>query len=217
MKVICQDRLRQLGPTRVNGRSISGVSAEVDRLLGPKTLEQLSTLEKQVKAKLESDEPIDVEYWEQLLKSISVYRAKAESRNIYESVIDARFRALRQQQIGEAESLQGRMASSSTCEGEHPAAVHYSRTLDPEPQLKINGEDKGVELVAEADFLAGIVSPVALDSVKPFLTPMIQCRHQSAAEYRKWVIFPPVSRDSGLSLRRPSRSLPGLVLNQTPT
>jgi hypothetical protein len=171
MKVICRDRLRQLGPTRVNGRSISGVSAEVDRLLGPKTLEQLSTLEKQVKAKLESNEPIDVEYWEQLLESISVYRAKAESRNIYESIIDTRFRVLRQQQIEEAESLQESMAGSGTCEREHPAAVHYSRTLDPEPQLKLNGEDKGIELVAEADFLAGVVSPVTPDSVKP-LSPL---------------------------------------------
>ena len=78
------------------------VSTDVDRLLGPKSLDQLKTLEKQISCKLQSNDPIDVEYWEQLLRSISIYKAKAELGGLYNSIIQGRMAELQLEQTREA-------------------------------------------------------------------------------------------------------------------
>ncbi|KAG9620188.1 hypothetical protein KCU69_g22798, partial [Aureobasidium melanogenum] len=66
MKVICKDRRRAAPGKLQTARGMSSVTPEIDRLLAPKTHEQLETLEKQVKAKLRSNDDIDVDYWENL-------------------------------------------------------------------------------------------------------------------------------------------------------
>ena len=48
---------------KAEARGTSSVAADIDQLLAPKTYEQLETLEVQVKKKLDSDEPIDYDYW----------------------------------------------------------------------------------------------------------------------------------------------------------
>lgn len=67
-------------------------------------------MELQIKGKLESNEPIDTDYWEQLLKSLHVWKAKAKVKKVYQSVLDSRSSALPQQSNAEAgnvrESLQ---------------------------------------------------------------------------------------------------------------
>ncbi|KAH6669643.1 mid region of cactin-domain-containing protein [Plectosphaerella plurivora] len=90
LKIICVDRQQKLRPTGSDGRVVSSVAADVDKILGPKTHEQLEALEKQVKAKLSSDEDIDTDYWGQLLKSLLVWKAKAKLRKICEAIKEAR-------------------------------------------------------------------------------------------------------------------------------
>ena len=171
MKVICRDRRSRMMPSGPLGRGVQSVSADVDRLLGPKSMEQLAVLEAQISKKLQSDEPIDVEYWEQLLRSITVYKAKAELKSIYKSVIESRLQALRSQQVQEAEVVAKKLAlvsgsrvsvSTDTDISRHDDQVspllRYSRLLDPEPQLKIRVEDKTLEVIEESDFLSKIVS-----------------------------------------------------------
>lgn len=161
-------------PSNVSGRIVTSVSADVDRLLGPKSLEQLSLLEKQITEKLQSNEPIDVEYWEQLLRNIEVYKAKAELKKIYKSVIDSRLQALKEQQVAEAELVREKLSLLS----EYGSAVDgskvdyaplgdstrgplrtmfFSTQTDPEPMLKIRAEDKNLEVVEELEFLGKIV------------------------------------------------------------
>lgn len=147
-------------PSGPSGRGTDSVSADVDRLLGPKSLEQLFIIEKQVDAKLHSDEPIDVEYWEQLLENIGVYKAKAQLRVIYQSVIDSKLQSLKDQQIQEAKFVQERIASMYRGTSSSPSVatgIAYSREFDPEPLLKIRAEDKDMELVDESDFLDKMV------------------------------------------------------------
>jgi hypothetical protein len=156
MKVICRDRRTRLAPAGPSGRAVTSVSDDIDQLLGPKTLDQLTSLEAQVKKKLQSNEPIDVEYWEQLLSNIGVNKAKAELKNVYKSVIESRLKVLKEQQIEEAEMVQAKLALL-LARSEGVAAVQYSRAIDPEPQLKIRAEDKSVEVIEESDFLSKIV------------------------------------------------------------
>jgi len=67
-------------------RAVNTVADDIDALLSSKTHEQLEALESQVQGKLASDEPVDVDYWQQLLRSLKIWKAKARLRAIQEPV-----------------------------------------------------------------------------------------------------------------------------------
>ena len=157
MKVICEHRRRRLAPAAPSTRA-SSVAADVDALLRPKSLDQLNVLERQVHAKLQSNEPIDEEYWEGLLDNIEVYKAKAQLRDIYKAGLDSRLHALRKHQVEEAAELRRQMESASAASPRAATTIPYSKALDPEPALRLSAEDKGLKVVDESDFLARIVS-----------------------------------------------------------
>ncbi len=160
MKILCEHRRHSLLPSGATGR-VTSVSADVDRLLRPKSLEQLSVLERQVKEKLSSNEQIDEEYWEQLLDSIGLFKAKAQLKAGYQVLLDARLQALQQEQVEEARLVRVRMKNLAE-DAESPTAGPtpvYSRALDPSPALKAGNEDKGVEVLDESLFLEKAVRP----------------------------------------------------------
>src|ERR1700721_2936820 len=74
----------------VESRAVSTVADDIDNLLGSKTHEQLETLEDQINTKLRGDEPVDVDYWEQLLRSLKIWKAKARLRAMHEPVLKSR-------------------------------------------------------------------------------------------------------------------------------
>ncbi|KAF7162126.1 hypothetical protein CNMCM5623_007571 [Aspergillus felis] len=155
MKVICRDRQKTTAP---EGRALSSVAADINRLLSPKTYEQLETLEVQVRKKLDSNEPIDTDYWEELLRSLTVWKARAKVKNVYQAVIDERVRGLRKQQYEEAESIRTKLAPlAPVIQTYHERPEQLSeidfRDLDPEPLLQIRPEDKGLEILDEGAFL----------------------------------------------------------------
>lgn len=177
MHIICNDRREKLKPLGPEGRAVSSVADDVDKLLGPKTYEQLEALEKQIRAKLRSNEPIDVDYWEQLLRSLLIWKAKAKLKKVYQSVIDSRLETLRTQQQEDAQGvrteLQEVLARPSTVveEGTDPMVgsdaprvaraqprFEYSQRYDPEPLLKLRPEDKALEVVDESTFLQKVVA-----------------------------------------------------------
>jgi Cactus-binding C-terminus of cactin protein/Conserved mid region of cactin len=181
MKVICKDRRQKSQASAPEGRAVSSVSADVDRLLSPKTYEELETLELQINKKLRSNEPIDVDYWEQLLRSLIVWKAKAKLKKVYQSVIDSRLETLRRQQREEAETVRSKLqlilggpkvveeerdgedhSTRDTAFPEEDALVTYSRDMDPEPLLKLRYEDKALDLMDEKAFLLKLVSSSAL-------------------------------------------------------
>ncbi|EAW11480.1 splicing factor cactin [Aspergillus clavatus NRRL 1] len=158
MKVICRDRQKITAP---EGRALSSVAADINRLLSPKTYEQLQTLEVQVRRKLDSNEPIDTDYWEELLRSLTVWKARAKLKKVYQAVIDERVRGLRTQQQEEAESVRTKLAplapviQTTSEDAQRSASINEVefRNLDPEPLLQIRPEDKGLEILDEAAFL----------------------------------------------------------------
>jgi Cactus-binding C-terminus of cactin protein/Conserved mid region of cactin len=101
MKTICRDRRKKYAADPV-GRAVSSVSADIDRLLSPKSFEDLEALEMQINRKLDSNEPIDTDYWEQLLKSLLVWKAKAKLRKLFQSILDMRASPLKQQSGSDA-------------------------------------------------------------------------------------------------------------------
>ena len=110
----------------------------------------------QVKKKLDSDEPIDYDYWEQLLRSLRIWKAKAKLRRVSQEIVKERLQALHKQQAEAAvtvqERLQQKLGSTSA------TTVEYDASLDPEPALKLSAEDKALKQVDEMKFLEDIVS-----------------------------------------------------------
>lgn len=105
LTALCADRRQKLKPQGPEGRAVTSVASDVDRILSPKTLEQLEALEKQIKAKLQSDEPIDTDYWGELLKSLLIYKAKAKLKNVCDAIKDARVQLLMARDPEKAKAL----------------------------------------------------------------------------------------------------------------
>lgn len=176
MQIICKDRRQKLLPKGPDGRAVGSVAADVDKLLGPKTFEQLETLEKQIRTKLRSDEHIDVDYWEQLLSSLLIWKAKAKLKKVYQSLIDTRLQTLREQQSLDAENVRAKLqlilaGPSKVVEDEAGAAdgmAGVEKTSNetqlqpaqnnPEPLLKLSAEDKAAEIIDESTFLTKITA-----------------------------------------------------------
>ena len=173
--MICKDYQDNLAPAVSRGRSISSVSADVDRLLGPKTLTELGNLEKQISSKLQSNEPIDTEYWEQLLRNVAVYKSRAELNTVYKNIIKSRLNDLRHEQRAEAVLVGDKLALLQSISNANqlpsggatsiaafpnldPPSLKYSRSLDPEPLLKLRAEDKGLDTIDEKDFMDKVIS-----------------------------------------------------------
>lgn len=83
-------------------RASASVKAEITRLLSGKSYDQLVALQSQVQRKLTSGEPVDVEYWESLLKELIVWKAKGKLRDMHEIVLGNRLEQLRKKQRDEA-------------------------------------------------------------------------------------------------------------------
>lgn len=176
MKVICKDRRQRLESSAPEDRAVSSVAADINRLLSPKSYEELSTLEVQIRRKLNSKEPIDTDYWEQLLKSLTIWKARAKLRRVYQAVIRSRVEELRKQQREEAENVRNKLAPlaplANALVGEavrNERDKAHAMQLDPEPLLQLPSQDKGLEILDEESFLSQVVC-----IPNPF-TPVLTC------------------------------------------
>ncbi|KAF2732946.1 hypothetical protein EJ04DRAFT_469312 [Polyplosphaeria fusca] len=160
-KAVCKDRRRQFKPPTADARTFNNVADDIERLLAPKTYEQLRTLEGQVKNKLDSDEPMDYDYWEQLLRDIRVRMAKAKLRMVTEEVLKERLQKLRQEQLKAAESVQDKIRTllglSEDSADIVPSSVAYTEESDPEPALRLRPEDKVLGVTDDRKILGDIV------------------------------------------------------------
>lgn len=84
MMVVCKDRLEKLATEErlgvnaaaVAARANAAVEKEIATLLSGRSYDQLNLLQRQIQGKLSSGEPVDVDYWENLLKNLLVWKAK---------------------------------------------------------------------------------------------------------------------------------------------
>ena len=158
MKLVCNDRRKAALGHGPSARGLSSVAPELDRVLAPKTLQELEALEKQVKHKLRTDDSIDVDYWENLLKRLSVHKAKAKLRQVSLEIVGARLATLRKQQVHAAAELRLLVQRSVAGAQDEDGALGDSTTpFDPEPSLKLTQEDKSLTVVEESSFMAQLL------------------------------------------------------------
>ncbi|KAI0921226.1 hypothetical protein AcW2_006268 [Taiwanofungus camphoratus] len=123
MMVVCKDQLDRIKVNkRLGVEAAAAVEADITALLQGKSYDHLVALQKQVQAKLISGEPIDVDYWEGLLKKLLVWKAKAKLKAFHEVVVRNRLEQLRKRQRDEAlqaqeELLAGVVKSASRTDG----------------------------------------------------------------------------------------------------
>ena len=92
MMVVTKDALERIKASqRMGVEAAAAVEADITALLKGKSYEHLVQLQKQIQAKLGSGEPIDVEYWEGLLKKLLVWKAKVRSRLCRDCIIRLTF------------------------------------------------------------------------------------------------------------------------------
>ena len=163
MTIICNDRREKLQPNALGRRAQEATSADVDRIFESKTYEQLEALERQIQSKLRSNEDIDVEYWENLLRGLKSWKARAKLRLVSQSIVKNQLQGLREQQGAAAQKIREGFAGL-VGSVDHPATstrtVDYL-ALDPEPLLKARPEDKGLQIVDQAAFSQNNVSTLS--------------------------------------------------------
>ena len=190
MKVICGDKKQKSHASAPEERTVSSVVADINRLLSPKSYEELEKLEVQIRRKLNSNEPIDTDYWEHLLKSLTVWKARAKLRRVYQAVINGRVEGFKKQQQQEAETIQRKLAplapllQPGSAEGDSESKINAD--LDPEPLLQLPPQDKGLEIMDEEAFLGQVVcvvfSVVKRAKAVPYLIWDTGCRAQKGHE-----------------------------------
>ena len=117
-----------------------------------------------------------MEYWEQLLRNVAVYKARAELDAVYKSIIESRLDELKHEQREQAAQAKEKLRLIlNNVEGmgvlateasnpekkalfERGLEIRYSRDLDPEPLLKLHDEDKSLDIIDERAFLEKTVS-----------------------------------------------------------
>ncbi|KAM4058671.1 cactin domain-containing protein [Hirsutella rhossiliensis] len=97
LQTLCGDRKSKLDPQGREDRVLHSVAEDIDRILSPKTYDQLEALEKQIRAKLRSNENIDADYWEQLLCKLFVCKSKATLTRIFQAASEARAKLFHEQ------------------------------------------------------------------------------------------------------------------------
>ncbi|KAF2859001.1 hypothetical protein K470DRAFT_220047 [Piedraia hortae CBS 480.64] len=149
---ICKDRQKRAA-SRSTMRGSEGVAADLSKLLGPKSFEELQKLEGQIEAKLATNGTIDVEYWEHLLNTLLTYKEKAKLRELDNALIEPRLSALRKQQAHLAAVWQDKL-DHSRANAPNPAAnvVPTESSLDPEPMLCLRTEDQALESMTGDEF-----------------------------------------------------------------
>lgn len=102
----CLSKMRENEERIQSGGVALTVNQDIHRVLSGKTISQLSVLQNQIQKKLASNEPIDVEYWENLLKELVIYKAKARLNGMHQEILAARLEQLRNKQREEALKVQ---------------------------------------------------------------------------------------------------------------
>ena len=155
MLTVCKDRRRILLSDDPGSRVVGSVSKDIDNLLRPKSYEELANLEKQIERKLSSDEPIDPDYWQQLLDSLLVWKAKAKLKLVYQEVLESKQAKMR------TESAKAALEAKQELSGQigprvQLSIVDFPIDMDPEPQLQLSTKDRSLEMLDEKEFLRNV-------------------------------------------------------------
>ncbi|KAF7790842.1 hypothetical protein EIP86_001799 [Pleurotus ostreatoroseus] len=178
MMVVVKDQLDRIRENeRLGMEAAAAVEADINALLQGKSYDHLVALQKQIQTKLASGEPIDVEYWEGLLKKLLVWKAKARLKSLHEVVVRNRLEQLRKRQRDEALQAQEELLAGvarSAARGERPVPSEaqdqtavpaediepYDRSMSP-PLLdirKLPYDERQIDIVTELEDLRDLMA-----------------------------------------------------------
>ncbi|WBW73062.1 cactin, spliceosome complex subunit [Schizosaccharomyces osmophilus] len=130
-------------------RSLKTVAEDIQNILAPKNFEQLVKLETQVQGKLQSREPIDTDYWEDLLKSIQAYKAMAYLRDLFSQPLEQRKQKMVQHEMEKAISDANFLRKH---QNDTPTTKLYQLPIDPDPLYQIDTISKTAEPIEQRDY-----------------------------------------------------------------
>ena len=100
--IVCDDRCRRVrhqDQTHVD----PSILADADALLADKSADELLELQTSIRSKMRSGEPLDVEYWDMMLRRIVVWRSVAKLRAVHEKTVQEKIAKRRHEQRCDAE------------------------------------------------------------------------------------------------------------------
>lgn len=158
MIVVADDQLNKLraDPSQRLATGVSDdVKRDVDRVLSGKTYAQLTVLQEGIVKKLQSNNPVDVDYWENLLKELVVYKAKAKLNDMHQELLSKRLEQLRKRQQEEAQKVQEELRKVLYEQEEvqvHGQGVGPGEGIQTEPvdQTMMEQQDAAFEKEAQA-------------------------------------------------------------------
>lgn len=101
--LLCEDCARTQASAGTKPRLDPSIQADIDALLADKTTSELETLQASIDAKLQSGEPLDVEYWESMQRRIVVWLSAARLHAMHEDVLRNRIADLQRRQKRKAD------------------------------------------------------------------------------------------------------------------
>ncbi|KAF9902243.1 hypothetical protein EC991_005153 [Linnemannia zychae] len=112
MLIVCEDKLHELDPSSKEQSVVApNIAQEMSSKMAGKTYEELTLLQGQITRKLSGGGVIDVEYWEALLKTLVVWKAKAKLNQIHQVILQKRLDQLKVRQMREAEKEKAELAA----------------------------------------------------------------------------------------------------------
>lgn len=167
MLVVCDDELEKRRQLASRGGRKGGVApavlADIEKLLRDKNYEQLIILQKQVEAKLAAGGPVDVEYWEALMRALLVWKAKARLKDMHRMMLKRRLERLKEKQKEEAAA-----GAAAAIEARQPIRLALQSALRKGPEADMAPTEEGEEeALGEPDAYDPSMSPKLLPQIPP--------------------------------------------------
>ncbi|KAF9936786.1 hypothetical protein BGZ75_008949 [Mortierella antarctica] len=169
MLIVCEDKLGEMDPARtVQSVVAPHIAQDIAAKLAGKTHEELTLLQGQIQRKLAGGGAIDVDYWEALLKTLIVWKAKAKLNVIHQVILEKRLEQLKTRQLREAEKEKAELAAVLAMHAQEVAGdVRGLRELRDE-DMELANEDNDNDttgLVTPAIAYDRAMSPEPVDTL----------------------------------------------------
>lgn len=158
--LLCNERRMARGRAE---RLDPSIAAETDALLADKTDAELLELQTSIRTKLASGEPLEVEYWESMLRRIVSWRAVARLRAVHAAMCAARAQRVQERQRLEAQRQHAAMAEELEAGAvplDAPRDTWDAAEMEPAPRdaSQLTPEERALPRVTVAAQRAAIVA-----------------------------------------------------------
>ncbi|KAJ3332636.1 hypothetical protein HDU76_013591 [Blyttiomyces sp. JEL0837] len=168
MLIVCDDELATHRALAAGGgrksRAAEAVEEEITNMLSGKTYEQLVKIQGQVERRLAGDDgPVDVEFWEAVMKALVVWRAKARLRDMHKFLLKKRLEHLKTRAAEEADEKKDWVGGEESKKGK----MTLGRSLLVGPSAAAASAQRAAEamkeLAARADLGSTFIDTASLE------------------------------------------------------